>query len=308
MAKLETDISQLLRKYQALTGKLPTIGTAESATGGRISDKITNIPGSSDYFKGSIIAYGNEIKINVLGVKKETLENYGAVSHQTAKEMAEGGRNILKVDICISDTGIAGPAGATPEKPVGLFYIGLANARHSTSREHRFRGNREKNKEGAAKAALGLLKEHLLDLIKEETPRNLEEKHVVTCFLEHDRKILILRRSQKVSTYQGQWAGVSGYIETSNDQQASTEITEETGLAKEDIQLLKKGKPLEVVDESLNRKWIVHPFLFHVKTPQKIKIDWEHKEAKWINASEITRYETVPGLAEALNRVIDKLD
>ncbi len=307
MAKLEAEISQLLRKYQAMTGKLPTIGTAESATGGRISDKITNIPGSSDYFQGSIIAYSNEIKINVLGVKKETLENYGAVSHQTAREMAEGGRNLLKVDICISDTGIAGPAGATPEKPIGLFYIGLASAHHSTSSEHRFKGNRESNKRDAANAALTLVKEYLLELMEKETPRNVEEKHVVTCFLEHDRKILILRRSQQVGTYQGRWAGVSGYLETSDEEQAYTEIVEETGLAKEDVQLLKKGEALEVVDESLNRKWIVHPFLFHVKAPQKIKIDWEHKEAKWINASEITRYQTVPGLAEALNRVIGKI-
>ncbi len=304
MAKLEAEISQLLRKYQSVSGKLLTIGTAESATGGRISDKITNIPGSSDYFKGAIVAYNNEVKIEVLRVKRETLETYGAVSHQTAREMAEGGRNLLKVDLCIADTGIAGPAGATPEKPVGLFYIGLADARSTISREYHYKSNREKNKQEAIKATLGLIKEYLLNLLDEATSGTLEEKHVVTCFLEHDHKILILRRSQKVGTYQGKWAGVSGYMETGDEEQAFIEIVEETGLGREDVRLLKKGAPLEVIDRSLNRKWVIHPFLFHVETPQKIKIDWEHKEAKWIDARELSQYETVPGLAEALYRVI----
>ncbi|GAI47155.1 unnamed protein product, partial [marine sediment metagenome] len=112
MARPEREIGELLRGYQAKTGKLLTIGTTESATGGRVADGLTNVPGSSDYFKGSVVAYSNEIKINVLGVKRETIENYGAVSEQTAIEMAEGGRRLLGVDICTSDTGIAGPSGA----------------------------------------------------------------------------------------------------------------------------------------------------------------------------------------------------
>jgi len=126
MAELEAEIARLIREYQAETGKLLTIGTVESATGGRIADRITNIPGSSDYFKGSVVAYSNEVKIALLGVKKMTIESYGAVSEQTALEMAQGGRKVLDVDICVSDTGIAGPSGATAEKPVGLFYLGLA--------------------------------------------------------------------------------------------------------------------------------------------------------------------------------------
>ena len=129
MAKLEAEIGRLIREYQAKTGKWLTIGTVESATGGRIADRITNVPGSSDYFKGSVVAYSNEAKIALLGVKKATIDNYGAVSEQTALEMAQGGRKLLDVDICVSDTGIAGPSGATPEKPVGLVLPGPGNKR-----------------------------------------------------------------------------------------------------------------------------------------------------------------------------------
>jgi PncC family amidohydrolase len=162
MAELEAEIARLIREYQAKTGKLLTIGTVESATGGRIADRITNVPGSSDYFKGSAVAYSNEAKIALLGVKKATIENYGAVSEQTALEMARGGKKLLNVDICVSDTGIAGPSGATPEKPLGLFYIGLATRDESFSQKHAFPGNREGNKRDAAEAALNMLKQYLL--------------------------------------------------------------------------------------------------------------------------------------------------
>ena len=166
MAELEAEIARLIREYQAKTGKSLTIGTVESATGGRIADRITNVPGSSDYFKGSVVAYSNEVKIALLGVKKATIENYGAVSEQTAWEMAQGGRKLLDVDICVSDTGIAGPSGDTPEKPVGLFYLGLAAAGESSSQKHAFLGNREENKRDAAEAALNMLKQYLLRRFK----------------------------------------------------------------------------------------------------------------------------------------------
>jgi len=161
MAELEAEIARLIREYQVKTGKLLTIGSVESASGGRIADRITNVPGSSDYFKGSVVAYSNEVKFALLGVKKATLENYGAVSEQTALEMARGGRKLLDVDICVSDTGIAGPSGATPEKPVGLFYLGLAARDESLSQKHAFPGNREENKRDAAEAALNMLKQWL---------------------------------------------------------------------------------------------------------------------------------------------------
>ena len=133
----------------------------------------------------------------------------------------------------------------------------------------------------------------------------LQEKRVVTCFLESDGEILILRRSEQVSSYQGKWAGVSGYIEKTANEQTLTEIAEETGLSQEDVILVRKGEPLIIEDEKLGVKWIVHPFLFHLKDRDKIKIDWEHKEARWIKPEDIDSYETVPKLKETLAQVYD---
>ncbi|MBN2076602.1 MAG: NUDIX pyrophosphatase [Dehalococcoidales bacterium] len=133
---------------------------------------------------------------------------------------------------------------------------------------------------------------------------NLEEKHVVTCFLESGGKILLLRRSRQVGSYRGKWAGVSGYVESPPDEQAVIEIGEETGLDAGDIRLLKEGKSLVINDDNLSTKWVVHPFLFHVNTPEKVKIDWEHKEYKWINPVDIDTYDTVPGLKNTLERVL----
>jgi PncC family amidohydrolase len=165
MTELEAEIARLIGEYQAKTGQLLTIGTVESATGGRIADRITNVPGSSDYFKGSVVAYSNEVKMALLGVKKATIEDYGAVSEQTALEMAEGGRELLDVDICVADTGIAGPTGDTLEKPVGLFYLSLTTRDESLSQKHVFLGNRGENKRDAAEAALNVLKQYLLQCL-----------------------------------------------------------------------------------------------------------------------------------------------
>jgi len=132
---------------------------------------------------------------------------------------------------------------------------------------------------------------------------NLPEKHVVTCFLESDGEILLLRRSQKVGSYQGRWAGVSGYVETTPDKQALTEISEETGLQPEDLQLLKKGKILTVEDEELGTRWLVHPYLFHINDRSKIRTDWEHLDSKWISPKDIVDFTTVPRLKEALDSV-----
>jgi len=158
MGSLEQDIGKLLKK------KRLTLGIVESATGGLISHRITNISGASYYYQGSITAYSNEIKIKVVGVSVETISRYGAVSEQAAKEMAQGGRQTLDVDICIADTGIAGPTGSSPGKPIGLFYLGLADEAGAYSRRHVFTGDREQNKRSAAEAALNWLKEYLTDL------------------------------------------------------------------------------------------------------------------------------------------------
>ena len=158
MADLEQEVGNLLRQ------KGLTLGIVESATGGLISHLITDIPGSSDYYKGSVTAYSNEVKIKVVGVKADTINKYGAVSYQVAEEMAQGGRKILATDICLADTGTAGPSGATPGKPVGLFYIGLSHQAGTYSQKHYFQGNREQNKRQATEAALGWLKEYLISL------------------------------------------------------------------------------------------------------------------------------------------------
>ena len=155
---LEQEIGNLLRQ------KRLTLGIVESATGGLISHLITNISGSSDYYKGSVTAYSNEVKIEVIGVKEDIINKYGAVSHQVAEAMAEGGRKVLVVDICLADTGIAGPGGATQEKPVGLFYMGLSHQCGTSSRKHNFQGSREQNKRSATEAAIGWLKEYLISV------------------------------------------------------------------------------------------------------------------------------------------------
>jgi nicotinamide-nucleotide amidase len=155
MADYAEDIGTLLRNRGL------TIGTVESATGGLISSILTNVSGSSHFYKGSIISYRNEIKIGIVGVKAETIEKHGAVSSATAEEMAAGGRKLLGVDICLSDTGIAGPSGATPGKPLGLFYIGFSYEGGTYSRKYNFSGDRMKNRQSAADAALEWLSDFL---------------------------------------------------------------------------------------------------------------------------------------------------
>lgn len=159
--------AELIIEYKKASGILLTIATAESATGGKIAAKLTKVPGSSSYFKGSVVAYSNEAKINVLGVKKETIEKYGAVSSQTAKEMAQGARKLLNVDICISDTGIAGPTGDSSTKTIGLFYIGLASTSNSIYKKITLDGNREENREQVTELALTMLNKFLLHYNKD---------------------------------------------------------------------------------------------------------------------------------------------
>jgi len=158
MEELLKRVSELLRE------KGLTLAIAESATGGLISHLITEVPGSSDYYKGSVTAYSNEAKISLLGVKAEMLLRQGAVSPQVAMEMAMGGLRAFNVDICISDTGIAGPDDGSMKKPVGLFYLGLAYQKDAWYRQHNYSGGRVENKKAATVAALNWLKEFLQEL------------------------------------------------------------------------------------------------------------------------------------------------
>jgi len=166
MVKQEIQTAKLINEYLENTGISLTIASAESATGGMIAARLTNVPGCSSYFKGAVVAYSNDIKINILGVKKKTLEKHGAVSQQTAIEMAQGVRALLKVDIGISDTGIAGPTGSSINKPIGLFYVGLSSIDKNISKEIRFSGNREENRKNIAEIALELLNQYLAQYIQ----------------------------------------------------------------------------------------------------------------------------------------------
>jgi len=136
-------------------------------------------------------------------------------------------------------------------------------------------------------------------------------REVITVFLSHAGKILVLKRSTKVGTYQGHWSGVSGYLERTDPlDQAYTEISEEVGLNSDQVTLIRREAPLEVVDQVQGRAWRVYPFLFAVREPEQIRLDWENTEMRWINPSELSRLPTVPGLAEVLQRVLptDGLD
>lgn len=152
---LETAVADLLKR------KKKTIGTAESCSGGLISDRLTNVPGSSSYMIGGITAYSNDVKIAQLNVKQETLEKSGAVSEETALEMAHGVRKVLRTDLGLSTTGIAGPDGGTEEKPVGLVYIALAHESGEKARKFNLTRDRKLNKLLTSQIALNMVRLHL---------------------------------------------------------------------------------------------------------------------------------------------------
>ncbi len=151
----ETGVGKLLRD------KGLSLCVAESCTGGLLAHRITNVPGSSVYFRGGVIAYANEVKEQLLGVRRETLRRFGAVSQETAQEMAACARRLLGTDIALAITGIAGPTGATPQKPVGLTYIALDAEDTKVCHEHVWESDRLGNKERSVDAALDMLQTYL---------------------------------------------------------------------------------------------------------------------------------------------------
>lgn len=153
--------SIVLRVANLLQGKRLTLATAESCTGGLIAHLITNIPGSSEYFLGSIVAYSYQAKADLLDVSWDTLNAKGAVSKETVIEMALGARKKLKADIVVSVSGIAGPGGGTPDKPVGTTWVGLATPSQVEARHFIWHGNREENKTSSAEAALQFILDYL---------------------------------------------------------------------------------------------------------------------------------------------------
>jgi PncC family amidohydrolase len=152
---LEVQIGPLLREAGL------KLAFAESCTGGLIGHRVTDVPGSSDYYLGSVTAYAYEAKERLLGVSHETLSRYGAVSQETALEMARGIRAALGADIGVSVTGIAGPGGGMPGKPVGLVWVGLSTPRGDWAYRFLWNGDRVQNKADSAQAALQIVSDYL---------------------------------------------------------------------------------------------------------------------------------------------------
>ena len=157
-------MAEAIGKLLLKAGK--TLGVAESCTGGFISHLITSVPGCSAWYKGSVTAYANQVKQNVLGVQAETLEKFGAVSEETAREMAAGARTVLGADFAVATTGIAGPDGGTPDKPVGTVWIAVATEKSVSAQKFVFGDNRERNILRSGQTALQFLRKVILDGLK----------------------------------------------------------------------------------------------------------------------------------------------
>lgn len=153
---LEMAVADLLKKYNL------TAATAESCTGGLLAGRLINVPGISANFKEGYITYSNEAKEKLLEVSKDTLKKYGAVSHETAEEMAAGGAEAANADVCVAVTGIAGPGGGTEEKPVGLVYISCCCKGKLYTERNLYTGNRSKIREYSVASALTLLRKAIL--------------------------------------------------------------------------------------------------------------------------------------------------
>ncbi len=145
-----------------------TLAVAESCTGGLISHRITNVSGSSSYFERALITYSNGAKVELLNIDEDLIEQYGAVSMEVARLMADGVRKVSGTDIGLAATGIMGPTGATPNKPVGLVYIGICDDKVCTSKEFRFGDDRILNKQRTSQAALEMLRRNLLGIPYDE--------------------------------------------------------------------------------------------------------------------------------------------
>jgi nicotinamide-nucleotide amidase len=161
---MEEVVGNLLRKAKA------TIAVAESCTGGLIGHRLTNIPGSSDYVERVVVVYNNQAKIDLLKVPEEVIRTCGAVSELTAKLMAEGIRNIAETTLGLSTTGIAGPAGGNPDKPVGTVFISLTDGKETMTKEYHFPGDRQQIKWMTSEVALNSIRQYFLK--KKNRPPN----------------------------------------------------------------------------------------------------------------------------------------
>ena len=161
---IDSDLTMQEAVGKLLKEKKQTVSTAESCTGGYIAHLITSIPGSSEYFKGSVVSYANEVKENILRVSEQTLATVGAVSEQTVREMIQGALIILNTDYAIATSGIMGPDGGTPEKPVGTVWIAVGNREKIITQKLYFRFDRTRNIELTATNALNMLRKFVVDI------------------------------------------------------------------------------------------------------------------------------------------------
>lgn len=165
----EADMSLEKTVVDLLMANKLTVATAESCTGGLLSGRLVNVSGVSEIFKMGLVTYSNKSKRRLLGVKGRTLNKYGAVSENTAKEMAKGAQSLSKADVTVSVTGIAGPDGGSDEKPVGLVYIGVNIKGDIKVKEFRFEGDRESIRESSVVAAIALMRRRILEYYSQVT-------------------------------------------------------------------------------------------------------------------------------------------
>lgn len=158
----DTDVTLEKSVVDLLIANHLTVSTAESCTGGLVSARLINVPGASEVFKAGYVSYSNKTKRKLIGVKRSSLEKYGAVSSVVAKEMAKGAALLSKADVTVAVTGIAGPDGGSETKLVGLVYIGCQVCGENVVKEYHFKGNRNKIREASVVAALGLMRECIL--------------------------------------------------------------------------------------------------------------------------------------------------
>ncbi|MBL8097065.1 MAG: CinA family protein [Anaerolineales bacterium] len=231
-----------------------TVVTAESCTGGLIGDLITDVSGSSAFFLGGAIVYANSAKQRLLGVSQATLLQHGAVSEATAIEMAAGARRLFDADYALSATGIAGPDGGTPEKPVGLVYIGLAMREGAWARRCEWSGDRQENKRQSADAALTWLIEHLKESAASATvapvvpaPRGapkhnaIREPSEVEAMFAHNGKVRVLRFT---------WKGRSWPVVSQGRQR-------DTGGELRTLVMTTRDRVYELMYERSSEKWFV---------------------------------------------------
>jgi PncC family amidohydrolase len=242
------DITSLARAVGDLLQKSKrTLAVAESCTAGLLAAFITDIPGSSAYFQGGVIAYSNEVKRELLGVPAAILAEHGGVSVEAASAMAKGVRQLLHVDLSLAITGIAGPGGGTAEKPVGLVYIAMDSSHGTECHTHLWTGDRWENREWSVKSALELLHRHLASAVLEERQDRDVSASLVNVEARFDKE-------GRLTPLAFEWQGRSTPITSLG----RTWSTQERGKVFEHYLVSTPGETVaELIFESGTRRWLV---------------------------------------------------